>query len=150
MTIAQNPASSVAQDAKSALIESISAAIVRSLAPHLGASQSTDDAAQLAALVPKIKPIVQGLFDRIDAAGNAGQPDSSAVTASRVASSVVGALVMATVPNAAAAGMLDALLAELPNVVATIQQHFAPEQVLDKTGDGIVHDGGEKALDGNS
>lgn len=150
MTLAIAP-QGTGQDQIATQAEALSAAIVRQLAPHLGSASSTDEAAQIAAFVPRVKPLVYDLLVKLDAASKAATANGSdGQKAARVTASVIGALIPSLVPSAAAAGVLSELLSLIPEIAGAVQKAYAPEPVRDVTAAGIVHDTREKAVDGTT
>lgn len=135
----------IAIDARTVRLDSATLSITSHLAPLLGAAGSLDEAEKVAALVPKIRPMVEQLLLQIEAASRAEQQQVSIET--RAVYTILSALMPYVVPDAAVSGTLTALFGALPNLVQQVQQHFTPDlPIVDRQDGPIVHDDGAPAV----
>ena len=118
--------------------------VIDANAGHIGSAGSVVDAEATALLIPKVAPAVQGLLDRLHASVQPSQDPVDHATA--VSASVLQALVPALVPNVLAAGILDELLAALPDFEQLVHQHFAAAKVVDLQAGAEFHDDGAAAV----
>lgn len=135
----------IAIDVRTVRLDSATLNITRQLAPLLGMAASSDEAEKVAALVPKIRPMVEQLLKQLESAEKDAQRLPNVET--RAVYTVLSALLPAIVPDATISGSLAELFAALPDLVQQLKQHFTPDlPIVDRQDGPIVHDDGAPAV----